>query len=87
MAVKRANGQRVGTLPYGYTLAADGVALIPNDAEQETVGAIRTMRTEGLSFTKIAEALTAQGIPTKRGNGTWDQSSVRGILRRQSEME
>ncbi len=87
MGVKRANGELAGGLPYGYTLAADGVTLIPNDAEQETIGAIRTMRGENLSFTKIAASLTAQGIPTKRGNGTWDQSSVRGILKRQTEME
>ena len=64
------------------------VTLIPNDAEQETIGAIRTMRTEGLSFTKIAEALTAQGIPTKSGNGKdWNQATIRGILKRQAEME
>ncbi len=87
MGVKRANGERVGTLPFGFTLAADGVTLIPNDAEQETIGAIRTMRTEGLSFTKIAEALTDQGIPTKSGNGTWNQATIRGILKRQAEME
>ncbi|MCH8881021.1 MAG: recombinase family protein, partial [Planctomycetes bacterium] len=87
MGVKRANGERVGTLPYGFTLAADGTTLIPNDAEQETIGAIRTMRAEGLSFTKIAKTLTAQGIPTKSGNGTWNQSSVRGIFKRQSDME
>ena len=87
MGVKRANGERVGSLPYGHTLAADGVTLIPNDAEQRTIGTIRTMRTEGLSFTKIAEALTAQGIPTKSGNGTWNQATIRGILKRQAEME
>ena len=87
MGVKRANGQRVGTLPYGYTLAADGVTLIPNGDEQETIGAIRTMRTEGLSFARIAETLTAQGITTKSGKGTWNQATIRGILKRQSEME
>ena len=88
MGVKRANGERVGTLPFGYTLAADGVTLVPNDAEQETIGAIRTMRTEGLSFTKIAATLTAMGIPTKSGNGKkWNQATIRGILKRQTEME
>ncbi len=88
MGVKRANGELVGTLPFGFTLAEDGVTLIPNGAEQETIGAICTMRSEGLSFTKIAEALTAQGIPTKSGNGKkWNQATIRGILKRQSEME
>ena len=87
-AARRANGERVGSLPYGHTLAADGVTLIPNDAEQRTIGAIRTMRAEGLSFTKIAAALTAQGIPTKSGNGKqWNQATIRGILKRQAEME
>ncbi len=88
MGVKRANGERIGTLPFGFTLAADGVTLIPNDAEQETIGTIRTMRNEGWSFTKIAETLTAMGIPTKSGNGKkWNQATIRGILKRQAEME
>ena len=87
MGVKRANGQRVGTLPYGYTLETDGVTLISNDDEQQTIGAIRTMRTAGLSFARIAETLTAQGIPTKSGKGMWNQATIRGILKRQSEME
>ena len=34
MAVKRANGQRIGTVPYGSDLAGDGAMLVPNDAEQ-----------------------------------------------------
>ena len=87
MGVKRANGERVGTLPFGFTLAADGMTLIPNDAEQETIGEIRALRAEGLSFARIAKTLTAQGIPTKRGNGTWNQATIRGILKRQSDME
>ena len=88
MGVKRANGERVGSLPYGHTLAADGVTLIPNDAEQRTIGAIRTMRSEGLSFTRIAATLTARGIPTKSGNRKkWNQATIRGILKRQAEME
>ena len=34
MAVKRANGQRVGAMPYGFDLASNGTTLVANGAEQ-----------------------------------------------------
>jgi hypothetical protein len=40
LAVKRANEQRIGTVPYGFDLADDRSTLIPNDAE----GRIETPR-------------------------------------------
>ena len=41
MAVKRANGQRIGGIPYGFDVAADGTTLVPNDAEQDVMADIR----------------------------------------------
>ncbi len=32
MAIKRANGQRIGGVPYGFDVADDGTTLIPNEA-------------------------------------------------------
>ncbi len=88
MGIKRANGQRVGSVPFGYDLGDDGTTLIPNPIEIRTVRVIRALRDEGLSFPKIAEALTARGIPTKSGNGRqWNQATIRGILKRQAELE
>ena len=44
MAVKQANGQRVGAVPYGLNVAAEGSTLVPNEAEQAVIGDIRAMR-------------------------------------------
>jgi DNA invertase Pin-like site-specific DNA recombinase len=70
MAVKRSNGQRVGTVPYGYDLAADGDALIPNDREQAVIADIHAMRLRGMKLQEIADLLTERGVPTKTGLST-----------------
>ncbi len=87
LAVKRTNGQRTGSVPFGFDLDDDGTTLVPNPAEQETVQAIQSMRDNGLSFPKIAEALTTRGIPTKQGNGSWNQATIRSILKRKAIIE
>ncbi len=87
LAVKRNNGQRTGSVPFGFDLDDDGTTLVPNPAEQQTSQDIQSMRDNGLSFPKIAEALTAQGIPTKQGNGRWNQATIRSILKRKAIIE
>ena len=87
LAVKRNNGQRTGSVPFGFDLDDDGTTLVPNPAEQQTSQDIQSMRDDGLSYPKIAEALTAQGIPTKSGNGTWNQATIRSILKRKAIIE
>ena len=65
MAVKRANGQRVGTVPYGFTLASDGVGLVRDTKEQAIIRDIREMRSRGFKLQQIAIELTDRGIPTR----------------------
>lgn len=67
LQIKKASGQRVGTIPYGFDLADDGVNLIENAAEQKALELIRLLRERGLSFNKIAADLTRRGIVTKKG--------------------
>src|ERR1700683_2745917 len=43
MSHKRANGERVGNLAYGYRLAADSKHLEPDPSEQAAVAAIRNL--------------------------------------------
>ena len=87
LAVKRNNGQRTGSVPFGFDLDDDGTTLIPNPSEQQTSQDIQSMRDNGLSFPKIAEALTARGILTKQGNGLWNQATIRSILKRKAIIE
>jgi hypothetical protein len=83
MAVKRGNGQRIGTVPYGYDLADDGATLVPNDAEQAVIADIRSWRSQGWTLERIADALSARGVLTKTGKSErWTHQAVARIARR-----
>ena len=83
MAVKRANGQRIGSVPYGFDLSADGATLIPNRPEQAVIADIRAMRSVGIKLEKIAAALSDRRIPTKTGiSDRWTHQAVARILKR-----
>ncbi len=83
MAVKRANGQRIGSVPYGYDLGDDGTTLVANGSEQSVVREILAMREAGKTLKAIAHALTERGVPTKTGRSNcWSHSAIARILRR-----
>jgi len=83
MAVKRANGQRIGSVPYGHDLADDGVTLVENTAEQAVIADIRSMRSRGLTLKRIATELTGRGVPTKTGKSSrWSHQAIARILNR-----
>ena len=84
MAVKRANGQRVGAVPYGFDLAANGTTLVVNEAEQAVIQDIRVMRSKGMTLEAIAKTLTTRDIPTKTGKSSrWTHQAVARILGRE----
>ena len=83
MPVKRANGQRVGAVPYGHDLADDGATLLENDSEQAVIRDIKAMRSRGMKRKQIAGELTARGVPTKTGKSShWTHQAVARILNR-----
>ena len=77
---KRLNGERVGTLPFGYRVATDGVRLEPNSAEQEILRHIRWLRLGGRSTRQIAADLNRLGFVTRRGTA-WRFQYVARALR------
>lgn len=88
MAVKRANGQRIGSVPYGFDLETDGTTLLANVAEQAVIREIRTMREAGKTLKAIANALTERGVRTKTGKSTrWSHSAVARILKRHAKRD
>ncbi|HUU97895.1 MAG TPA: recombinase family protein [Phycisphaerae bacterium] len=82
LAHKRGKGERVGTIPFGWSLADDGVTLEPVESEQAAVCEITAMRAERRSYRWIAEELTRRGVPTKIGGAVWTHQTVASILRR-----
>jgi site-specific DNA recombinase len=78
LAFKRRNGERVGSIPYGFALAEDGKQLVPVPAELAVVERICAERRAGVTFEAIAVALNARSVVTKCG-GRWYAASVRSV--------
>lgn len=80
MRHKRANGERVGTVPFGYRPAA-GLARIEADpAEQGILSRIQELRASGRTTREIAAALNDSGLTTRRGTA-WRFQYVAQALR------
>jgi DNA invertase Pin-like site-specific DNA recombinase len=62
---KRAQGERVGTVAYGKTLAADGIHLEDNPAEQDVIATAQIYAQHGLSLRKIAARLADEGYMSR----------------------
>jgi len=77
LAYKRRKREVYGSTPYGFV--RDGNMLSEQSDELATVATVRRWHADGLSLRKIAERLTADGIPTKRG-GRWHASTVSYLL-------
>ena len=56
-----------GAAPYGFTLARDGVALVPVEPEQTVITEARALRAAGLSLRKIAATLDGKGLHARNG--------------------
>lgn len=78
---KRSKGERVGNLPYGFQVAADGVHLEENTAEQETIRVIRSLRESGLSLRAIQDELRVMGARNRNGNTTWRLNTLGAIVK------
>jgi DNA invertase Pin-like site-specific DNA recombinase len=81
LQVKRACGERVGTLPWGYQLAADGVHLTPDDTEQAISAFAHARHATGASLVDIANGLNALGYQTRAGK-PWHRVAVHRLLAR-----
>lgn len=81
LARKKARGERIGRIPYGYKLSEDGVHLTEDPGEQIVLSMIRQMRSAGESMRAIADELNRQGVPTKGGK-PWHYGTIQRILER-----
>ena len=67
LAVKKAKGERVGGIPYGMRLTADGKHLEEHPEEQETIARARDLRAGGKSLRAIARSLIEAGHAPRNG--------------------
>lgn len=81
LAHKRAKGERVGTIPFGYELGEDGIRLIEKPDEQVIIAEIRQQRRHGRTYRAIAGGLNQRGITAKNG-GKWHPQAVLNVVQR-----
>jgi len=80
LAVKRGRGERTGGVPYGKKLAADGIHLENDPAEQATIATAHGLRAAGLSLRFIGAELARRGMRPRCG-GAWHPEQVAHVLR------
>lgn len=80
LAARRAGGLRIGNLPYGQRLAADGAHLERDEDEQAVISLVQELSTEGLSQRAITAALALRGIKGRTG-APLGKTQVASILR------
>ena len=76
LAIKKAKKQRVGTIPYGWKLKADGVHLEECEAEQDVIQKCRALRAEGWTLAAIGAELERLSVPT-RTRGKWHAMQIK----------
>jgi len=67
LAVKKARGERVGTIPFGFRLGEDGANLVKDVKEQASLARMKELRAEGLSLASVAKNLASEGHLNRKG--------------------
>lgn len=80
LSMKIARKERVGSIRYGYTLAADGKSLVENSKEQEAIRLIKKLQKQGYTLRAICAELERRGH--KPQGETWNPKTVWNITRR-----
>lgn len=78
LAHKASKGERVGQIPYGFDVSADGVDLRVNDSERCVQREIGALKASGVSWVAIADTLNSRGVRTKKGKA-WSWQTVRRV--------
>jgi DNA invertase Pin-like site-specific DNA recombinase len=79
LGIKKARGERVGQIPYGYCLSDDGVHLTPTANEQKIIAEVLALRKSGLSIRSIVAAMNEKRIPSRTGN-QWQLKQIQNII-------
>ena len=82
---KKEAGERVGDIPFGFSLAEDGKSLILNEYEQLVILEILELRKKGLSMKKICNYLTDFRFKPRKGK--WNKETIRRVLVKNLEVQ
>lgn len=87
MAHKKAKGERVGAVPWGFRLAGDGKTLAPNQAELAVMALALDLRRQGLTLRAIGEKLKEAGHRNRRRSTEWNPKTLGRVIRAAEEFE
>ena len=76
---KKAKGERVGNIAFGYKLALDGVHLEEHLREQEIFKAVTLMRKSGMTLNEISKDVRLRGYQSRNGK-PFGISSIHAML-------
>lgn len=84
LQAKKARGERVGAVPYGFQLAADGVHVEPCPEESAVVSRVIVLRDAGESQRSIVAILASEGVTSRTGNplGKTQVGNILAAMRR-----
>ena len=80
LAKLRSQGKMTGKPRYGWRSVGKGLPVVQDYEEQENIGTIRLMRSDGHSFRKIAEWLN-QHKSTVRSGALWTVNDVQRVVK------
>jgi len=75
LQAKKARGERVGYVPFGYRLCADQVHIEKDEREQDVIRQISELRRDGFSTREIAYELNLRAA-FNRGGAKWNHASI-----------
>ena len=81
LAAKKARGERAGGVPFGFILAADGVHIEIDAAEQVVIATVLELRAAGMSIRGIVAALASRGFVSRVGR-PFTKGSIENVLAR-----
>lgn len=77
---RKAEGKRIGEIPFGMDLGPDDKTLVINDTEQKVLSVIRKHKSQGNTLQSISDELNARGYQTKKGKA-WTTGTVWNLAR------
>lgn len=86
LGAKKARGERTGSVPYGYTMAADGVHLEAVSEEQEVIAEARRLHGAGQSLRGIARELLLLGHTSRNGR-IFEAQQIHRMLHYKDDMK
>ena len=81
MQFKKAQGERVGQIPFGSMLDTTTGKLVDDVNEQAALALVHELHERGLSYTRIASELESRNMMNKAGRSHWTKQQIHRIIR------